>query len=162
MNMTMKLHGWVVLFECVLALVAAGLCSGQTNASADRPVRAIDASALNGIVLDIDRRTEAVDGVTWISDVIYGRKFGMVLTMDVLRPKQPNKAAVVWAVSGGFKSDHDDKDGIVRVEQSRMMVDQLQQAGVAARLVIKEGGGHSWPGQDQDLKLFADWYDKHL
>jgi dipeptidyl aminopeptidase/acylaminoacyl peptidase len=43
-----------------------------------------------------------------------------------------------------------------------MMVRKLQEAGVTAQLVIKEGGGHSWPGQDQDLKLFAAWYDKHL
>ena len=57
---------------------------------------------------------------------------------------------------------HGDKDGIVRVEQARMMVDKLKEAGVAAQLVIKEGGGHSWPGQEQDLKLFADWYDKQL
>ena len=342
MNMIMKLHGWVVPFGCVLALVAGGLCYGQANAPADRPVRAINARVLTGIALDIDRQTEKEDGVTRISDVIYGRKFGMVLTMDVLRPRQPNKAAVVWAVSGGFKSEHSDmagpgfvkymsafldrgytvfavvhgsnpkfdmrevsadmhravrfiryhasdfgieaqrigisgasaggvislwlgtqgragdpaaedpidressrvravacfypgvdwvhweedgsnclartrrlglidgfrfrdfdpvkkeyveetdprrideilaeyspinhvsaksaptfilhgdKDEIVRVEQAQVMVEKLKEAGVAAQLVVKEGRGHSWPGQDQDLKLFADWYDKHL
>ena len=32
----------------------------------------------------------------------------------------------------------------------------------AAELVIKEGKGHGWSGQDQDVKLFADWYDKYL
>ena len=340
--MKMKSRGWMTQLGCVLALVAGGVCRGQTNAPVDRPLTAIDARALTGIALDRDRQTETVNGVTRISDVIYGRKFGMALTMDILRPKQPNKAAVVWAVSGGFKSDHGDmaapgfvkymsafldrgytvfavvhgsnpkfdmrevsadmhravrfiryhagdfgidaqrigisgasaggvislwlgtqgragdpaakdpidressqvqavacfypgvdwihwekdgsnclarsrklglidgfkfrdfdpvtkeyveetdpkkidgilaeyspinhvstksaptfimhgdKDEIVRLEQARMMVGKLQDAGVASRLVIKDGGGHSWPGQDQDLKLFADWYDKHL
>jgi len=344
MNMIMKLQDWVLQFGCLLALVAGGPCSGQAQAQvpAARPARAIDATVLKGVALDRDRQPEAADGVTRIADVIYGRKFGMALTMDVLRPRQPNQAAVVWAVSGGFKSDHGDmagpefvkymsafldrgytvfavvhgsspkfemrevsadmhravrfirhhagdfgidarrigisgasaggvialwlgtqgragdpaaidpvdressqvqavacfypgvdwvhweedgsnclartrrlglidgfrfrdfdpvkkefveetdpekidgilaeyspinhvspksaptfilhgdKDQIVRIEQATMMVDKLKEAGVAARLVVKEGAGHSWPGQDQDLKLFADWYDEHL
>jgi acetyl esterase/lipase len=40
-------------------------------------------------------------------DVIYGRKFGTALTMDVFRPKEPNGAAIVWVVSGGWFSSHD-------------------------------------------------------
>lgn len=40
-------------------------------------------------------------------DVIYGRKFGMALTMDVFTPtKNPNGAAVILVVSGGWFSDH--------------------------------------------------------
>jgi acetyl esterase/lipase len=40
-------------------------------------------------------------------DVIYGRKDGMALTMDVITPKSKmNGAAVVWAVSGGWFSSH--------------------------------------------------------
>ena len=47
---------------------------------------------------------------TWTrtEDVIYGRKFGTALTMDVFRPREKaNGAAVIWAVSGGFVSNHD-------------------------------------------------------
>jgi acetyl esterase/lipase len=41
-------------------------------------------------------------------DVVYGRKYGTALTMDVLTPKEhPNRAAIVWAVSGGWFSSHD-------------------------------------------------------
>src|SRR5262249_13625712 len=40
-------------------------------------------------------------------DVIYGRKHGTALTMDVFTPKKPSGAAVVWAVSGGWFSSHD-------------------------------------------------------
>ena len=40
-------------------------------------------------------------------DVIYGRKFGMALTMDVFKPEKPNGAAVVWVVSGGWYSAHE-------------------------------------------------------
>ncbi len=42
------------------------------------------------------------------SDVIYGRKFGTALTMDVLTPKNnANGAAVVWVISGGWFSAHE-------------------------------------------------------
>jgi acetyl esterase/lipase len=52
----------------------------------------------------------ADDGPTFTrtEDVIYGRKFGTALTMDVFRPKKaPNGAAIVLAVSGGFFSSHE-------------------------------------------------------
>ena len=48
---------------------------------------------------------------TRTEDVIYGRKFGTALTLDVFTPKQnPNGAAVVLVVSGGWISSHDNID----------------------------------------------------
>ena len=49
---------------------------------------------------------------TRTEDVIYGRKYGTALTLDVFAPKltggkDPNGAAVVIAVSGGFFSAHE-------------------------------------------------------
>jgi dipeptidyl aminopeptidase/acylaminoacyl peptidase len=38
-------------------------------------------------------------------DVVYGHKFGMALTLDVLKPAKPNGAGVIFIVSGGFNSD---------------------------------------------------------
>ena len=46
-------------------------------------------------------------GFTRTEDVIYGRKFGTALTLDVFAPKKANGAAVVWCVSGGWFSNHD-------------------------------------------------------
>jgi acetyl esterase/lipase len=41
-------------------------------------------------------------------DVIYGRKFGTALTMDVFTPKaHANGAAVIWVASGGWFSAHE-------------------------------------------------------
>lgn len=41
-------------------------------------------------------------------DVVYGRKFGMALTMDVFTPSaNANGAGIVWVVSGGWFSNHD-------------------------------------------------------
>jgi acetyl esterase/lipase len=45
---------------------------------------------------------------TRVEDVIYGRKFGTALTLDVITPKEnANGAAIIWAVSGGWFSSHD-------------------------------------------------------
>jgi acetyl esterase/lipase len=41
------------------------------------------------------------------SDIIYRRKQGVALTMDVFRPAKPNGAAVLWMVSGGWVSSHE-------------------------------------------------------
>ena len=49
----------------------------------------------------------AEDAFTRQADVIYGRKHGVALTMDVFTPKEANGAAVIWVVSGGWFSSHD-------------------------------------------------------
>jgi acetyl esterase/lipase len=41
-----------------------------------------------------------------IEDVIYSRKFGTALTMDVFEPEKKNGAAVLFMISGGFVSSH--------------------------------------------------------
>lgn len=50
--------------------------------------------------------TLADEPFTRKADVLYGRKDGMALTMDVFTPKNANAAAVVQAVSGGYFSAH--------------------------------------------------------
>src|SRR5262245_55570964 len=37
-------------------------------------------------------------------DVVYGRKYGTALTMDVFTPKKPNGLGVIFVVSGGWFS----------------------------------------------------------
>lgn len=47
-------------------------------------------------------------GFTRKEDVIYGRKYGTALTMDVFAPtEKPNGAAIVMIISGGFYSSHE-------------------------------------------------------
>ena len=51
--------------------------------------------------------SEAQDGFKRTEDVIYGRKFGTALTLDVFQPEKPNSCAILFMVSGGFFSSHD-------------------------------------------------------
>jgi hypothetical protein len=44
-------------------------------------------------------------------DVIYGRKLGVVLTMDVFQPAKPNGHGILLMVSGGWISNHDSING---------------------------------------------------
>jgi len=44
---------------------------------------------------------------TRISDVVYRRKMGVALTMDVFKPAKPNGIGVLWMVSGGWVSTHE-------------------------------------------------------
>jgi acetyl esterase/lipase len=57
---------------------------------------------------------------------------------------------------------HGDQDKAVPVQQSRRLIEHLQQANVPARLVVREGGGHAYPGWEADAALIADWFDAHL
>src|SRR5438046_7632101 len=52
-------------------------------------------------------RAQVPPGVQRIEDVIYGRKFGTALTLDVFQPDQPNGCGILFMVSGGFFSSHD-------------------------------------------------------
>ncbi|MFM7100194.1 MAG: alpha/beta hydrolase fold domain-containing protein [Verrucomicrobiota bacterium] len=51
-------------------------------------------------------RADEVPGLAR-SEVIYGRKFGTALTLDVLQPARTNGYGVVSVVSGGFYSSHE-------------------------------------------------------
>ena len=57
---------------------------------------------------------------------------------------------------------HGDRDELVPLQQSEAMVEALEEAGVEAKLVVKEGAGHGWPTMAEDLETFADWFDEHL
>jgi acetyl esterase/lipase len=57
---------------------------------------------------------------------------------------------------------HGDADRIVPIQQSEMLMARLAEQGVEAKLVVRAGAGHGWPGMDKDVGLFADWFAAHL
>lgn len=57
---------------------------------------------------------------------------------------------------------HGDKDQLVPLQQAEVMIRRLQDLGVEAKLVTKEGGGHGWAGIQNDVAVLADWFDRHL
>ncbi len=85
------------------------------SALADPP-RAVDQKRLNVVLDEAERSTDPASPWERISDVIYGRKDGLLLTMDVLKPSEQNGAGIIWVASGGFRSSHGmiAGDGFVR------------------------------------------------
>lgn len=62
--------------------------------------------ALIGLISEVS----AAEEPSWTrqEDVIYGRKPGLALTMDVFTPKaNANGAAIIWVISGGWFSSHE-------------------------------------------------------
>lgn len=57
---------------------------------------------------------------------------------------------------------HGDADPVVPLQQSQLMLDALEAAGVETKLIVKKGGGHPWPTIHEEVKLAADWFDDHL
>jgi acetyl esterase/lipase len=57
---------------------------------------------------------------------------------------------------------HGDADTLVPIQQAEIIVEKLKAVGVDAKLVVKPGAAHGWPGQDKELAIFADWFDAHL
>jgi len=62
--------------------------------------------ALLTLLAALPVRTQTIIGYKHTEDVLYGRKFGTALTLDVFEPEKKNGAAIFFMVSGGFFSDH--------------------------------------------------------
>ncbi len=76
---------------------------------------------------------------TRTEDVIYGRKWGMCLTLDAFVPKaKPNGLGVVFCVS-----------------------DKLTDLKVHHLLVVRKGEDHTPKDWGKEMGLVADWFEKH-
>jgi acetyl esterase/lipase len=54
--------------------------------------------------ISLARSARAEDAYKITPDVVYGHKAGMALTFDMIQPKKPNGAGVLFLVSGGWVS----------------------------------------------------------
>ena len=57
---------------------------------------------------------------------------------------------------------HGDADKVVPIQQSQIIVDKLNAAGVKAKLIVKPGAVHGWPDIQPDIEKMADWFDENL
>ena len=66
-------------------------------------------------------QVKPVTTVDVIPDVVYGHKDGLALTFDVFKPKtNPNGAAVIFIVSGGWVSRYTPAERQSRRQQARL------------------------------------------
>ncbi|HEY4311917.1 MAG TPA: prolyl oligopeptidase family serine peptidase [Pirellulales bacterium] len=79
--------------------------------------------------------------------------------------EQMKKISPAHHVTGQFPPFlvyHGDKDPLVPLQQSELLVAALKKEGVPAELIVKPGGGHPWPTIHEEVKEVADWFDKEL
>jgi len=92
--------------KTVIQAVALGVLFLADGSAPAEPPRAVGHERLSAAWDEAERTADAASPCVRISDVIYGRKHGMLLTMDVLKPPKQNGAGVIWVASGGFISNH--------------------------------------------------------
>lgn len=57
---------------------------------------------------------------------------------------------------------HGDKDRLVPIQQSHLLMAKFKELGVPAKLIVKPGADHGWPGMDKDVSSLAEWLDQYL
>jgi acetyl esterase/lipase len=58
---------------------------------------------------------------------------------------------------------HGDRDKLVPIQQSRLFVERLKEAGIPHKLIVAEGEGHGWklPLENQ-FEEITGWFDRYL
>ena len=57
---------------------------------------------------------------------------------------------------------HGDADKLVPIYQAQIFEKRVKEAGSPIKIIVKPGEDHGWKGMDQDMRVFADWFDEHL
>lgn len=57
---------------------------------------------------------------------------------------------------------HGDADRVVPLQQSQVLKEKMDAAGVPMVLKIKPKADHGWPNMQVEQEDFADWFDKYL
>jgi acetyl esterase/lipase len=57
---------------------------------------------------------------------------------------------------------HGDADRVVPLQQSRLLKEKMDAAGVPMVLKVKPKADHGWPNMQVEQEDFADWFDKYL
>jgi acetyl esterase/lipase len=91
-------------------------------------------------------------------------RFQRITDMEKIRAitRDISPASHVTANSAPTFIIHGDKDGLVPIQQSELIMTKFKEAGVPAELIVKKGADHGWLDILKDVSKFADWFDKYL
>lgn len=57
---------------------------------------------------------------------------------------------------------HGDADLLVPIQQAIVFEEAMKKANRPMKLIRRPGAAHGWPKLDEDIELFADWFDEQL
>lgn len=112
--------------------------------------KAVDVRAENGMG-ELIRRLAFPEGLSEESDIEATQGLTQISPARLVTPQAPP-----------FLLIHGDADPVVPLQQSERMLEALKQAGVSAKLIVKNGGGHPWLTIHEEVQVIADWFDKQL
>ncbi len=81
------------------------------------------------------------------------------------RQEYGKEISPVYFVSQGTAPSliiHGDADRLVPYQQAQIFVEKAGAVGVPVKLINRPGKEHGWPKIEEDVVLFADWFDTHL
>lgn len=100
-------------------------------------------------IREFDKKTKALERVTDEDKIKeFGRKISPITHVT---PDDPPTLII-----------HGDADKLVPIQQAEVIVAKLKEVGVPAKLVVKKGAEHGWPGAEKDMATIADWFDQYL
>ncbi|WP_339907598.1 alpha/beta hydrolase [Symmachiella dynata] len=91
------------------------------------------------------------DGIDGLSDEEITKKIEAISPAKLVHKQVP-----------AFLFIHGDADPAVPLQQSEVMVEALENAGVEVKLIVKPGGGHPWPTIHEEVAVLADWLESQL
>ena len=57
---------------------------------------------------------------------------------------------------------HGDADKLVPIYQAEVFGKRCLEVGAPFKLIVRPGKDHGWSGMEEDIKVFAEWFDEHL
>ena len=80
--------------------------------------------------------------------------------LDIARSVSP--AQLVTADDPPTYIVHGDKDMVVPIQQSQLIVEKLKMENIPVELAVKEGGKHGWDNMNVERDAFVKWFNKYL
>jgi acetyl esterase/lipase len=112
--------------------------------------KAVDVRANNGWG-ELIRGLAFPGGLSEVTDADVAKRLTQISPARLVTPKSPP-----------FLLIHGDADPVVPLQQSQRMLAALNEAQVAAQLIVKPGGGHPWLTLHEEVQVLADWFDRQL
>ncbi len=105
-------------------------------------------------------------GSRWVRNSgrrVLGDEINEMTTEEIVSVvKSISPAQLVTSDAPPFLLIHGDSDFLVPLQQSEVMRDALEEAGVPVELIVKPGGGHPWPTIHEEVAIAVDWFEAQL
>ena len=141
--------------------------AGQKKDDIDRESSAVQCVACFFPPTDfLNYGTNGADGVGF--GVLKGFKgaFGPQADTEEGRKQLGREISPFYSISSNTPPTliiHGSADKLVPIQQAEIFINHAKELGVNAKLVVRKGKEHGWPGLvENDMKVCADWFDEHL